>query len=110
MSECGRLTDKELMRALGREADALRSENPQCPKVLALYDCLLRKTVKGARTLAVINSVNKELGTIYDSNIHGKWRRGERGIPHPAQALMRRRVLECILGEDGLELAHFLDG
>lgn len=111
MSNCGRLTDAELLRALDAEASAyVEMEAPGCPKTMAVYDILLRKTGKKIRTKDVVARINAAFGTRYDSNLHGKWRRGERPVPREVDALMRRHVLTCLYGEEGEALASMLDG
>jgi len=111
MSNCGRLTDAELLRALNAEAaEWVENENPGCPKTMAVYDILLRKSKRKVKTHDVVNEINEACGTRFDSNLHGKWRRGERPVPREVEALMRRHILSCLYGEEGEVLASLLDG
>ena len=47
-----------------------------------------------------VRALNAELGTSYDTNRLGQWRRGERPTPGVVQRAMRRTVLEHRLGAD----------
>ena len=111
MSNCGRLTDAELVRALDAEAAAwVANEHPYCPRHMAVYDILVRKTDPKARTHDAVSRINERLDTLYDSNLYGKWRRGERPIPREAEAFMRQYTLICLFGDEGKALAQLLDG
>ena len=57
-------------------------------------------TTRTAAT-ALVNAINGDLGTTYDTARLGQWRRGERSIPQPVQDWMLRCCISHVIESCG---------
>lgn len=108
--KCQRINDADFVRLMVvREIPAYREKHPNCPEPLAVWE-ILNLAQKSRSTRAIADELNylPNATTRYDSNLVGKWRRGERPIPREAESYMRAEILRCVLGKLGADLADML--
>lgn len=67
---------------------------------LATITAIPGHTARGASTL-LVESINADLGTHYQTNDLGKWRRADRPIPQPVQDWLLRTCIAYAISSCG---------
>jgi hypothetical protein len=107
--KCMRLNDQQLLSMmLERELPAYLEEHPNCPPPFAVYEILSRKQKQKTADLAAELNSLPGVDSVYNSNILGKWRRGERTVPREVESYLRAECMRCLLGPIGAKLAELL--
>lgn len=97
MPNLRRISDWEVVESLNDAVDRKLKTAPTYSPLVVAYETVCRAARMTSPMMQ--REMNKAMGTKYNANMIGKWRRGERSTPRNVERYMRRVILEAAFGE-----------